>query len=84
MRLEGDRDVAVHDAMWAGLLAVERHNERVAEEQRISTLASPGLGTGVGDVRPARAAQLMAAAYELWLSGSSAAVSRREQLIARS
>ena len=83
MRLDGDRDVAVHDAMWAGLLAVSRHNERSPTDHRIATLACPGLGTGVGLVPPARSAQLMAAAYELWLAGSNASILGREQLIDR-
>jgi O-acetyl-ADP-ribose deacetylase (regulator of RNase III) len=83
MRLDGDRDLAVHDALWAGLLAVSRHNERSPADHRIVTLACPGLGTGVGLVPPARCAQLMAAAYELWLAGSDASILRREQLIDR-
>jgi O-acetyl-ADP-ribose deacetylase (regulator of RNase III) len=83
MRLGGDRDVAIHDAMWAGLIAVSRHNERVAPEHRIATLACPGLGTGVGLVPPERAAQLMAAAYEMWRAGPDASILRREQLIER-
>ena len=83
MRLDSDRDVAIHDAMWAGLIAVARHNERVPLEQRITTLACPGLGTGVGLVSPERAAQLMAAAYEMWSAGANASILRREQLIER-
>jgi O-acetyl-ADP-ribose deacetylase (regulator of RNase III) len=82
MRLDGGRDVAVHDAMWAALLAVERHNAHADESERIETLACPGLGTGFGLVPPERAAALMAAAYELWLAGPETAISRRERLVA--
>src|SRR5262245_13305015 len=81
MRLDEGRDVAVHDALWAGLLAVSRHNAAAGVGERIETLACPGLGTGFGLVAPERAARLMAAAYELWLAGPEAAISRRERLL---
>lgn len=81
MCLDGGRDTAIHDAMWAALVAVSRHNDRAAADDRIATVACPGLGTGVGGVSPIRSARLMAAAYELWLAGSTASISRREVLL---
>ena len=75
MRLRGGMEIAVHDAMWAALLALERHNE-VAPT--VATLACPGLGTGFGRVPPERAAQLMGTAYRLWRAGPDAPISDRE------
>jgi len=81
MRLDGGRDVAIHDALWAALLAVDRHNAQVAAADQIRIVACPGLGTGVGMVRPERAAALMAAAYQLWIAGPNVPISRRESLL---
>jgi O-acetyl-ADP-ribose deacetylase (regulator of RNase III) len=77
MRLAGDLDIAVHDAMWAALLALERHDAHV------STLACPGLGTGYGSVPPDRAAQLMAAAYRMWRADADTPISDRESALER-
>ena len=55
MPLTNGRDIAIHDALWATLVAITRHNRRVAAEDRISSLACPGFGTGYGKVPPARA-----------------------------
>ena len=66
MRLRAGMDVAIHDAMWAALLALERH--QIARD-RVATLACPGLGTGFGGVSPQRAAHLMGTAYRLWRAG---------------
>jgi O-acetyl-ADP-ribose deacetylase (regulator of RNase III) len=73
MRLSGAMEIAVHDAMWAALLALERHPGDVA------TLACPGLGTGFGGVSAGRAAQLMGTAYRLWRAGADAPIIEREQ-----
>jgi len=77
MRLTGELDIAVHDAMWAALLALERHGGRA------KTLACPGLGTGYGAVSPARAAQLMSAAYRLWRADADTPISDREHALER-
>lgn len=77
MRLTGDLDIAVHDAMWVALLTLERHDAHV------STLACPGLGTGYGGVLPDRAAQLMAAAYRLWRADAYTPISDREIALER-
>jgi len=55
----------VHDAFWAALVAVERHNLQ-RPDAPIRQLATPGLGTGVGGVPGAVAARLMALAYAAW------------------
>jgi hypothetical protein len=44
--LTGGLDIAVHDAFWAALVAIEDHGD----EQPITTVAAPGFGTG--RVRP--------------------------------
>lgn len=75
MRLSGDLDVAVHDAMWAALLALEQHGGHA------STLACPGLGTGYGALSPDRAAQLMGAAYRFWRSTADTPISDRESAL---
>ncbi|TDD29770.1 phage tail protein [Kribbella turkmenica] len=41
------RDIAVHDAFWAELVAISRHNAN-SEADRISAVACPGFGTGYG------------------------------------
>lgn len=79
MALDGGRDVSVHDALWAGLIATERHNREHEVGHKIRTLACPGLGTGIGRVRPSRAAQLMATAYELWRTTPDTQISHRER-----
>jgi O-acetyl-ADP-ribose deacetylase (regulator of RNase III) len=55
----------VYQAMWAVLLAVWRHNQ--IEEQKINTVACPGLGTMTGQVPFHRAAKHMALAYKNFL-----------------
>jgi O-acetyl-ADP-ribose deacetylase (regulator of RNase III) len=52
-------------AMWAMLLAVRRHNQHT--NQKINTIACPGLGTGIGRVPYTEAARLMALAYDNFL-----------------
>lgn len=52
-------------AMRAMLLAVRNHNHR--EVKKISTVACPGLGTGIGRVPYQEAARQMALAYESFL-----------------
>ena len=52
-------------AMWAMLLAVRRHNQYA--ERKISSVACPGLGTGIGRVPYDEAARLMASAYDNFL-----------------
>ena len=52
-------------AMWAMLLAVEQHNRQAVRS--ISTIACPGLGTGIGRIPPAEAARQMALAYDHFL-----------------
>lgn len=71
MRLRGAAELHVYDALWAALLAADRHGD-------IGTLACPGLGTGVGGVAPERAAQLMGAAYRHWRSSPDLPISQRE------
>ncbi|WP_405059920.1 macro domain-containing protein [Kribbella sp. NBC_01505] len=73
MPLSGGLDIAVHDAFWAALVAIGR-----CPAKRI---AAPGFGTGYGRVPAERAAQLMAAAYEMWVLPASAGISRREDLL---
>ncbi|MFI5733331.1 macro domain-containing protein [Kribbella sp. NPDC051587] len=77
MPLDGGLDMAVHDAFWAALLAVRRIGEPV------DRIAAPGFGTGYGRVRPERAAQLMAAAYDLWGLPPTTSISYREELLRR-
>ena len=77
MRLTGGLDIAVHDAFWAALVAVEDHGD----ERPIRTVAAPGFGTGFGRVRPDRVAQLMYAAYSMWRLPVTTPISRREELL---
>ena len=51
----------VYAAMWAMLIAVWQHNQ--SSEDKIRTVACPGLGTATGRVSPASAAKQMALAY---------------------
>ena len=78
MALDGGRDIAIHDAFWAALIAVQSFNERSEGEPKIRTLACSGLGTGVGRVGPDRAAALMATAFRFWRFGSTASIAQRE------
>ncbi|MDO5092225.1 MAG: macro domain-containing protein [Propionibacteriaceae bacterium] len=80
MPLTNGRDIAIHDALWATLVAITRHNRRVAVEDRISSLACPGFGTGYGKVPPARAAALMSAAYRCWRAGPASPRTRETLL----
>jgi O-acetyl-ADP-ribose deacetylase (regulator of RNase III) len=77
MPLTDGLDIAVHDAFWAALLAVGRHRAT----NPITKFAVPGFGTGYGQVRPERAAQLMAAAYTMWRLPATTRFSRREELL---
>lgn len=52
----------VYSAMFAMLLAVERHN--ATHERPIETIACPGLGTGCGRVESGEAARQMALAVK--------------------
>lgn len=52
-------------AMWAMLLVVRRYNQRA--KQQITSIACPGLGTGIGRVPYDEAARQMALAYENFL-----------------
>jgi O-acetyl-ADP-ribose deacetylase (regulator of RNase III) len=52
-------------AMWAMLLAVDRHNRN--RERKIEVIACPGLGTGIGRIVPDEAARQMALAYDHYL-----------------
>lgn len=54
-------------SMRAALLAVTRHNE--CNERKITHLATPGLCTGVGGMRPALSAIQMRAAYDAIIGG---------------
>lgn len=56
----------VYKAMWAMLLAVHHHNQ--TNEQKIDTIACPGLGTGAGRVPFRQAARQMALAYKNFLN----------------
>ncbi len=49
-------------AMWAMLLAFEQHNR--IHPRKISSIACPGLGTGIGRIAPEEAARQMALAYD--------------------
>ena len=77
MPLTGGLDIAVHDAFWAALVAIEGHGG----ERAIATVAAPGFGTGFGRVHPERAAQLMYAAYAMWLLPAATRISLREELL---
>lgn len=76
MSLRG-HDVAVHDSFWAALVAIARHNAK-DDRRSITSVASPGFGTGFGQVAPERAARLMATAYRCWRAGPTASISGRE------
>ncbi len=52
-------------AMWAMLLAVRNHN--LQAQQKIKSIACPGLGTGIGRFPYSEAARLMALAYDHFL-----------------
>ncbi len=56
------RTVNVYLAFRAALIAVRNHNRTGAEP--IASLLVPGLGTGVGEMPPARAARQMRYAYD--------------------
>lgn len=83
MSLRGPLETSVHDAFWAALVAIARHNGDCADRDRIASVACPGFGTGFGQVEPARAAQLMAAAYRFWRAGPTAAIADRERDLSR-
>lgn len=66
MRVPGDvsNSVNAYLAMRGILLTVEAHNrEARLEDERIASVATPGLGTGVGKMPPERAAFQMYTAY---------------------
>ncbi|GAX40582.1 Appr-1-p processing domain-containing protein [Tolypothrix sp. NIES-4075] len=52
-------------AMYSMLLAVRHHNQQ--QEQKINSIACPGLGTGIGRFPYSEAARLMALAYDHFL-----------------
>ncbi|OUL33363.1 phage tail protein [Nostoc sp. T09] len=52
-------------AMWAMLLSVRQHNQH--SQYKISSIACPGLGTGIGRVLYSEAARHMALAYDHFL-----------------
>lgn len=79
MPLSGGMDIAVHDAFWAALLAVDRH----PAANTVTRIAAPGFGTGYGRVLPDRAAQLMAAAYTMCRLPAATRISQREELLHR-
>lgn len=56
----------VYNAMWAMLVAVDRHNAK--HEQKIEIIACPGLGTATGRMPPFEAARQMALAYRHFLN----------------
>jgi O-acetyl-ADP-ribose deacetylase (regulator of RNase III) len=60
----------VYLAFRAALIAVLRHNASGAPP--IGSLSAPGLGTGIGQVPPERAARQMRAAYSAILEGHGA------------
>ena len=62
------RTVNVYLAFRAALMAVLRHNEE--HPASIGSVLCPGLGTGVGDMPPERAARQMRLAYNAVLGGS--------------
>ncbi len=62
-----DDTLNVYLAFRAALLAVTRHNQTA--EKPIRSLASPGLGTGVGRMPAKRAARQMRAAYATIIEG---------------
>lgn len=56
----------VYSAMWAMLLAVHRHN--LADANKITSVACPGLGTATGRVSVDEAARQMSLAYRWFLN----------------
>lgn len=62
------RTVNVYLACRAALIAVRAHNERTGAKP-ITTLLMPGLGTGVGDMPPERAARQMRLAWDAIIHG---------------
>jgi O-acetyl-ADP-ribose deacetylase (regulator of RNase III) len=56
----------VYKAMWAMLVAVDRHNQ--SAERKIETVAVPGLGTATGQMPAKEAARQMALAYKNFLN----------------
>lgn len=56
------RTLNVYFAFRAALIAVANHNAQAASP--IASLLVPGMGTGVGDVAPERAARQMRLAYD--------------------
>jgi O-acetyl-ADP-ribose deacetylase (regulator of RNase III) len=63
------RTVNVYLAFRAALIAVIAHNG--ADGPPIGSLLVPGLGTGVGDMPPARAARQMKLAYRTIIKGDA-------------
>ena len=63
------RSLNVYLAFRAALIAVLKHNARSSHP--ISTLLVPGLGTGVGEMPPERAARQMKAAYDAVIKGKA-------------
>lgn len=61
------RTANVYLAFRAALIAILRHNESSAP--KIRSLLVPGLGTGVGDMPPERAARQMRIAYDAITGG---------------
>lgn len=80
MPLSSGHEIAVHDAFWSALLAVNHHNAQANAGDRITSFACPGLGTGTGRVPPAQAAALMGAAYWCWRTSPAAPLAREELL----
>jgi len=72
MRVPGSisRTVNVYLAFRAALIAVLAHN--AATGKPIQSLLVPGLGTGVGEVPPERAARQMHSAYNAIVGGQGA------------
>ena len=62
-----DDTVNVYLAFRAALIAVLMHNK--ADAAPITSLLVPGMGTGIGAVRPGQAARQMRAAYDAIVSG---------------
>jgi len=61
------RTVNVYLAMRAALIAVQAHNKKSV--RTIESLLVPGLGTGIGEMPPARAARQMRIAFDAILGG---------------
>jgi O-acetyl-ADP-ribose deacetylase (regulator of RNase III) len=70
MRVPGDDisgTINAYLALRAALAAVLNHN--LGGKRRIGSLASPGLGTGVGGMPPGESARQMRAAYDMIVGG---------------